>query len=107
MDEPQPEGTLKLLPHTLDLGTREHLLKALHHPAGLRVLTEMLDARSEELDREAGQAADPTVVEGAILDILRPIRYEKDKIQYVREFLDLVYADCLQTPNRDPGGTLR
>lgn len=100
MDEPEPEGTLKLLPHTLDLLTREHLLKALHHPSGLRVLAELLDARSGELDREAGQAVDPTVVEGAILDILRPIRYEKEKIQYVRDFLDLVYADCLQTPSR-------
>ena len=101
------QRAVKSLPHNLDLLSRDHLLKALHHPAGLRVLTELLDARGEELDREAGQAADPTVVEGAILDILRPIRYEKEKIQYVKEFLDLVYADCLQTPNRDPGGTLR
>ena len=100
-------GVVKLLPHTLDLLTREHLLKALHHPSGLRALAALLDARDAELEREAGKVTDPEIIESSILDTLRPIRYEKEKIQYVREFLDLVYADCLQTPNRDPGGTVR
>ena len=98
---------VKSLPPTLDLLTREHLRAALHHPAGLRALESLLDARDAELEREAGKVIDPEIIESSILNTLRPIRYEKEKIQYVREFLDLVYADCLQTPNRDPGGAVR
>lgn len=97
---------VKLLPHTLDLLTREHLRAALHHPAGLRALESLLDARDRELEREAGAVSDPDIIEGSILDTLRPIRYEKEKIRYVKEFLDLVYADCIQASRRDPGGAV-
>lgn len=97
---------VKSLPHTLDLLTREHLRAALHHPAGLRALESLLDARDRELEREAGAVSDPDIIEGSILDTLRPIRYEKEKIRYVKEFLDLVYADCIQASRRDPGGAV-
>jgi hypothetical protein len=98
---------VKTLLVTLDLVAQDQLLKYLRSPHGVAFLESLLDARVQQMETEAAiEVTDPSVAESKILDILKPIRHEKTQIEYVRDFLNTLYAACLQTPAMRPGSTL-
>lgn len=84
------------LPRTLDDAEKQEVLRYFHGPFGLRLLESLLDTRSEFMVRSvAREIADPTVTEDKVLDAVRPVRTEMERIEYAKEFLRAVYAASL------------
>lgn len=81
------------LPRTLDDAEKQEVLRYFHGPFGLRLLESLLDTRSEFMVQSvAREIADPTVTEDKVLDAVRPVRTEMERIEYAKEFLRAVYA---------------
>ncbi len=84
------------LPRTLDDAEKQEVLRYFHGPFGLRLLESLLDTRSEFVVQSvAREIADPTVTEDKVLDAVRPVRTEMERIEYAKEFLRAVYAASL------------
>jgi hypothetical protein len=81
------------LPRTLDDIEKKEVFAFFRGPFGLRLLELLLEAREEFLVQELARSiADPQILEGAILDTVRPVRVEKEHIEYAKNFVRAVYA---------------
>ena len=101
---------MKSLPRTLDAAEKLSVLGYFQTPHGLRLLESLLDTRNGDMVRElAAEITDPETLEDKIADLARPVRQEKEHIEYAKEFLRSVYAasfpnDVAPFPDGSPFG---
>ena len=98
---------MQSLPRTLNDAERAELLRFMRSPLVRRTLDSLLDLREKELcDQTTRTVLDPEVLPESIIKIVTTFREEIVRIQYVRNFIQLVegasFPDSIGSPSGRP-----